>query len=242
MERTFDWAPHHDPRSREFPVRTALPARRLRRRLTRRSSIRWWASHHVLDQGAEGACVGFGWTQEAMAMPVRIHPDDPHEFARSVYSEAQFIDEWPGEAYEGTSVLAGAKIMQRHGYIDGYRWAFSIDDVIDALLYLGPVVIGIPWYESMYETRPSGLVEVGGRLVGGHCIVLVGYQSSTWLPGESIRERHEVFRWRNSWGKSYGKRGDGFVRRADLERLLADQGEACVPMGRSRLQRQPVAS
>lgn len=176
-----------------------------------------------------------------MSMPVRIRPDDPQEFARNVYREAQLIDEWPGEDYDGTSVLAGAKVMQRHGYLDSYRWAFSIDDVIDALLHLGPVVIGIPWYDSMYDTRPSGLVETGGTMVGGHCIVLTGYQPGTIIMGEGIRRRFDVVRWRNSWGRSYGVRGDGLIQVADLERLLSQRGEACVPMGRSRLMRSPVS-
>jgi hypothetical protein len=63
-----------------------------------------------LDQGKEGACVGFAWSHELAAYPVRVEVDD--EFARSkIYAEAQKIDEWPGEAYHGTSVLAGAKVV-----------------------------------------------------------------------------------------------------------------------------------
>lgn len=241
MDRTFDWAPHHDPRSREYPVRTAIPAKPRRRLLASTKSMRWWTSYRtVLDQGSEGACVGFGWTAEAMSMPVAIRPDDPQGFALSVYREAQLIDEWPGEDYDGTSVLAGAKVMKRHGYITGYRWAFSIEDVIDALLYLGPVVIGIPWLDGMYDTRPSGLVDVSGRIVGGHCVVLTAYQPSAWIPGEGVFNRFEVFRWRNSWGRSYGKRGDGLIKADDLANLLGQQGEACVPMGRTRFQREPV--
>lgn len=240
MERTFDWAPHHDPRSREYPVRTAIPP--LIERKPPWRGVSWSTSRQPLDQGSEGACVGFGWTAEAMAGPVRIRPDRPTDFALAVYREAQLVDEWPGENYDGTSVLAGAKVMQKHGYIEAYRWAFSIRDVVDALLYLGPVVIGIPWFESMYETRPSGLVEVGGRMVGGHCITLTGYYRSKWLRGEGFLNRMELVRWRNSWGSSYGRNGNGWIRVGDLEGLLEQQGEACVPMGRSQFIRQPVAS
>jgi hypothetical protein len=134
-----------------------------------------------------------------------------------------------GNSYEGTSVLAGAKIAQQRGYIERYWWAFGIDQVIDTLVGFGPVVIGIPWYDSMYTTRPDGLVEVGGRMVGGHAITLTGFERRGF---GSPRRAREVVRWRNSWGLGYGLRGDGFIAVEDLERLLADRGEACVPDGR----------
>lgn len=236
-DRTFDWQSHHDPRSLRYPVRTALGDA-----VERRSKF-WRASPIRLDQGSEGACVGFGWTAEALAKPGVVQIGDGHWadaewFALEMYRAAQRVDEWPGEAYEGTSVLAGAKIMQRSGLIGSYRWAFSIDDVIDALCAPardggGPVVIGIPWRESMYETRPGGLVEVDGTVVGGHCILLTGYHTRLRIWKEGWRKRFEVVRWRNSWGMSYGVRGDGYIRPEDLEALLADAGEACVPQQRA---------
>lgn len=185
--------------------------------------------------------MGFGWTAELQAQPSvaggtsgQIGPYPAQYFATYVYHEAQQVDDWPGNDYEGTSVLAGAKVIRTEGYIDSYRWAFTIDDVIDALIEIGPVVLGIPWFESMYETRPSGMVEVDGRLVGGHCITLTGYHPNIRLWREGWRERFEVCRWRNSWGQTYGRNGDGYIRVEDLERLLWGRygGEACIPIGR----------
>jgi hypothetical protein len=226
-ERTFDWVPRHDPRSRNFPVRAALPVQAERRKKL------WLASRTRLDQGYEGACSGFAWGAELLASPRPAQlGSDPNQFARYIYREAQKIDEWEGENYEGTSVLAGAKVVKRLGHIESYRWAFGIDDVIDALVTLGPVVIGIPWYEEMYETRPSGLVKMGGRIVGGHAITLTGYHPGIRLFKESWTTRFEVVKWRNSWGKEYGRNGDGYIRVSDLASLLADYGEACVPVNR----------
>lgn len=245
MDRTFDWQSRHDPRSRDFPIRATIG------RVTRRS--RWWASpRQMIDQGEEGACVGFGWTNEALASPGRVKIGDgtteaAETFARQLYRAAQRIDEWEGEAYEGTSVLAGAKLLDTAGIIKGYRWAFSIDDVIDALCAPatdggGPVVVGIPWTDTMYQTRPGGLVEVDGRLVGGHCIVLTGYHTGIRIPEEGWTTRIEVIRWRNSWGPSYGKRGDGFIRPEHLERLLKEDGEACIPQHRATMHIDGVLS
>jgi Papain family cysteine protease len=226
MSHTFDWAPNHDPRSRDYPLRAALSkAVRVRPRM--------WRQGTVLDQGSEGACVGFGWTAELLAkpsQPVRQPTAAVGENkALEIYRAAKAIDEWEGEDYSGTSVLAGAKIVKAAGYIGEYRWCFGIADVRDAVLMSGPVVIGIPWYDEMYETRASGLVNVGGTKVGGHCITITGYHPSANLDGK-IRE---VFRWRNSWGKTYGIKGSGFIQSHHLAALLEDGGEACVPMSRS---------
>lgn len=192
----------------------------------------WWrASFTRIDQGREGACVGFAWTNELLAKPVVASVTRPlSEFASAYYKEAQKIDDWPGEAYEGTSVLAGAKIAQKLGYISEYKWAFGIEDVLNALAFTGPVVIGIPWHEGMYQTTPDGLVVVSGKVVGGHAITLTGYGRRKFKSGE-----FDVVRWRNSWGRTYGKRGDGYIKVTDLEKLLKQDGEACIPAGRKAI-------
>lgn len=232
--RTLDWVSKHDPRSRDYPIRELIGEN------VKRRYKAWGSPRERLDQGSEGACVGFGWTHELLASPARaVLGYDAHEFARNVYRGAQRIDQWPGEDYDGTSVLAGAQTVQRAGFIGGYRWSFGIDDTLDTLCAPaseggGPVVIGIPWYDSMYQTRPGGLVEVGGSLVGGHCLVLTGYHPGIRIREEGWLKRFEVVRWRNSWGRHYGRRGDGYIRVEDLAALLDQQGEACVPVGRVR--------
>jgi hypothetical protein len=224
----LDWRPFHDPRSKAFPVRDALwPFGDPRERM-------WSPGPAVLDQGREGACVGFAWAAELAASPFRT-PGIDDAFAHDLYQEAQVRDEWPGEDYEGTSVLAGAKAAQARGYIGGYRWAFSIDELRDAVINLGPAVIGIPWRDGMYDTRPSGLLDVTGRIVGGHAILVRGYHPRMRIRGEGWFRRHDVFVLRNSWGEGYGKHGDAYVRTEDLAALLANEGEACIPLSRSRL-------
>lgn len=225
QDRVLDWQSHHDPRSLEFPVR-ALMAETVAKKKT------MWKTGIVLDQGTEGACVGFGWTGELLAAPAspKIQPrvKVADSFARSVYHEAQKIDEWDGESYKGTSVLAGAKIIQQKGFITNYRWAFGIDDIRDSVITQGPVVLGVPWYKDMYYTDERGLVSITGDSVGGHCITITGYDPAMKFGSEVF----EVFRWRNSWGKKYGINGDGYIKLNDLSTLIAQGGEACVPVGR----------
>lgn len=229
-DRTFDWVPQHDPRSLDYPIRDVI-------RSAVEDKPKRWRTGAVLDQGREGSCVGHGWTGELLASPRPYKTDSEtgHRYAVDVYKNAQLIDEWPGEDYSGTSVLAGAKVLRERGHINEYRWAFGVDDVRDAVIAAGPVVLGIPWYDSMYQTKESGLVETGGTLVGGHCILITGYHPGMRIRGEDWNARYRVFRWRNSWGPGYGLSGDGLILYEDLRDLLADRGEACIPTSRNKV-------
>lgn len=224
-ERKLDWKSRHDERSREYDILATLKAGVPVQR-------KMWDEGVVLDQGNEGACVGFGWMGEYLATPVAPPVQPPahiaETYAADIYATAKTIDEFPGESYEGTSVLAGAKVMKSRGFIKSYRWAFNIESIRDAIIQEGPVVIGIPWKDGMYSTGPDGVVKVAGKLVGGHCLVLTGYD-----PAMKIGTRkYEVYRWRNSWGTDYGVNGSGYIKATDLAKLLKGVGEACVPIGR----------
>lgn len=227
ISRTFDWLSRHDPRSRAFGIAEVHAAVEPR--------AKYWVPGHVLDQGAEGNCVGYGCALDCSSSPVRI-PEVDDYFADELFREARQIDRdadryWP----DGASVLAGAKALRARGFIEEFRWAFGVEQLRDALIAEGPAILGVSWYEAMYETEPSGLVDIDGPLVGGHCITVHGYSPRARING--LRGTHEVFRWQNSWGPGYGVGGRGIVRIEDMDRLLADSGEACIPMWR----RNPAA-
>jgi hypothetical protein len=212
----LDRIPHFDARSLDFPVRTLLP-----RRVERRQRLWALPAGYPLDQGDDGACVGFGYTGELAADPVVV-PDTGQAFAQQLYELARAEDRKMGNTWaEGASMLAGAKALKNTGKITSYRWAFGIDDVIDTLCTIGPVVLGINWYTSMFQTRTDGLVTITGGLAGGHCILANGY----WPAHPKFGE---VIVWTNSWGRSYGLSGVGFIKVADLARLLKEQGEAAI--------------
>lgn len=228
VERKLDWKSYHDPRSKEYSIRNYLKGKSVEKQKV------MWDEGTVLDQGSEGACVGFGWMGELLAQPFAPDEQPEAEFANSIaidyYRRAKLIDQWPGEDYEGTSVLAGAKIIMQEGFIDSYRWCFGVDDVRDAIITTGPVVIGVPWRSGMYSTKSTGMVSITGNLVGGHCLVITGYDPEMKIGNKT----YEVFRWRNSWGTNYGINGSGYIRSSDLAILLSSNGEACVPIGRKK--------
>lgn len=211
-----------DERSRKFPVRKAVGAKPLRSYT--------WSCDKWLDQGPDGACVGFSWTHELIARPAVVVGVAAAFAKEKVYWEAQKIDPWPGGSYpgaspvyEGTSVLAGAKVLQKLGFITEYRWAFSVQELALAVGYCGPVVLGIPWYEGMFNLYGCGHLHIGGSMAGGHAILCNG-----------VNVKDKTFRLHNSWGKGWGNSGEALVSWDEMDRLLHEGGEACVPMGRRR--------
>ncbi|MBT2451265.1 hypothetical protein J7F03_30190, partial [Streptomyces sp. ISL-43] len=118
IDPRLDRIPQPDERNNNYPIRELV---------TEQASLRsaGWACSSWLDQGNEGACVGFAWSHELIATPVKVKKVDA-SFARTIYHEAQGLDDWPGEAYSGTSVLAGAKAVAARGYMEEYRWAFGV--------------------------------------------------------------------------------------------------------------------
>lgn len=214
-DRRLDRIPQFDPASRRFGIAAVLPDRPPRSYT--------WRGYTVLDQGSEGACVGFGWSHELIARPMVVaHVDDT--FATLVYHEARTLDEWPGEDYSGTSVLAGAKAVQARGHMKAYRWGFSLNDLIAALGYAGPVVLGLNWYTGMMNTDVEGAIKPTGQVEGGHCICAMGI---------SVAKRR--IRLVNSWGASWGEGGHCWVSYDDMERLIHEQGEQCIPVDRLRV-------
>lgn len=212
-----------DERSKNFPVRELLPPKAP-------LISRTWSAGTILDQLAEGSCVGNAFAKDAASYPVPVG-GITETTAVALYRLAQKLDQFPDDVpYEGTSTLGGVKAYQQMGFATSYRWGFNVDDVLATLSNLGPVIIGINWYESMYDTLPNGLVEVSGNLAGGHCICLTGHWLGKMFRGEA-KPRH-VVEWTNSWGPSYGLNGRGYIAPEDLDVLLRQQGECCVPMGR----------
>jgi hypothetical protein len=224
-DRRLDAVPQFDPRSRGYPIAEKLTDRQ------RALRSFGWDCDVWLNQGKEGAAVGFAWAHELAADPGEVK-GVTKKLARDIYKHARRVDDWPGDRYSGTSVLAGAKVVRFRGYMREYRWGFGVIDALRAIAYFGPVVVGIPWYDSMLVPRPSGLLEVNRDDEGNrHAVLVTGVALRARLKGEP--GPLSVVHLRNSWGKRWGVDGDCWIRIDDFEALLRDDGECCVPIGRS---------
>jgi len=78
----------------------------------------------VLDQGNEGACVGYGLATVANFLLGKLRPDDFAGWVspRMLYVMAKRYDEWPGEHYSGSSARGGMKGWHKHGVCTAEVW------------------------------------------------------------------------------------------------------------------------
>lgn len=200
----------------------------------------WWKSH---DQGSRSSCVGHGLSAErsitnhrqrllATGQDLTYRYDSPW-----LYDEALKVDEWPGEADEGTSLRAGYDVLVMQGHrrvqrgvsgpityehgVTTYRWAQNVDEIRAAIFANRAVAIGVSWYYSMFlpfQKEPGGehwvSIAPSSKVAGEHCVCLYRFS-----------DRRESFRIMNSWGADWPP---SWLSYADMERLLSEQGEAAV--------------
>lgn len=171
--------------------------------------VKRWKLGPVLDQGAEGACVGFACKHLLTAEPFRQNEGPT---AREIYLQARLIDEFDdSEVEEGTSVRAGLNVLKSKGLIKTYQWAPNVTALLGHLSNLGPAVAGTDWYG--YDTDPDGRMRFAGSRVGGHAFLLTGYDRS-----------ENVLFFVNSWGVGFGHAGEGYIAMADFEKQLQRGG------------------
>jgi hypothetical protein len=229
-DRRLDRLVQFDERSRDYSVIAMLP-RAVRRAEPVTRMWRLGPNEPVLDQGSEGACVGFGVTNELRFNPVPCRGLDDVFARQRIYWVAQRdYDAWPGGAYpgaqpsyEGTSVLAGLKAAQAACYVTEYRWAFGEPDLAMAVSYIGPCVLGLKWWTGMFNPDARGYLRPTGEVEGGHCVLAIG-----------INMRSDYYTIYNSWGPDWGRKGKAKISRTDMAALLADDGEAAIITGRTR--------
>lgn len=199
----MNWKPRHDERNREHAVAPIL----VNAEAPEDGS---WRTGPVMCQPADGPCVGY-----AIAAAIPAQPAD----ADRIYAIAKTLDTRPGEAYGGTSVLAGAKAAKALDLIESYHWCFTPGEVVDTLRTLGPVVLGLQWTTGM--KRPHlGLMSATGPSVGGHATLAIAYTEDL-IDGPAVLIQ-------NSWGNTWGENGRAWLPVRDLARLMTADGEACL--------------
>jgi len=221
LDPRLDRRVEFDERSRAFAVKPPSPTRTLRSYT--------WTVGVWLDQGQQGACAGYSRAHHIAARPAPRPMTDAD--AKALYRRARQIDDWPGESYEGTSVLAAAKAAQERGLINGYSWSFGIEQLAAGIGYDGCAVIGIDWLEKMENADDRGYIHATGQTMGGHAILC-----------NAVDVRARTFTLWNSWGPSWAVGGAARISWSDLEMLLHRQGEACFAKKPALRRRRPTAA
>ena len=202
---------HFDERSKAFPVSLPKAAKIVTRT--------WERTLAAFDQGDLGSCTGNGAVGVVCTAPYKQKGARYTEaLARKVYSKATrddvIVGVWPPQD-TGSTVLGAMKALKDLGYATGYHWCFGLDDVLKTLSTLGPVEVGVNWYEGFDKPDASGLAKVSGEMRGGHAFELIGVDAEKKLVWAV-----------NSWGSDWGLRGRFAFSWKDLDRLLHEDGEA----------------
>lgn len=227
----------HDPRSLAY-AHGVLPKSAIK-------SVEWARRIPILDQGNLGSCTGNAATgvlgtdsagrtasttvtisAAGAAASHGLFTTGEHtldeDFAVALYSLATILDGVSGKyppTDTGSTGLGVAKALKALGLASGYTHAFSLD-ALNSALQAGPVMIGIEWLQSMFDTKSDGriIVDQSSSVAGGHELELSKFDAATgeyWVP--------------NSWNTSWGDAGWAYLTTADLTWLLSQQGDVTVP-------------
>ncbi len=180
----------------------------------------------IMDQGREGACTGFALAGTINLLRSRRSrqqnlplPEDTIS-PRMLYEMAKLHDEWPGEAYNGSSIRGALKGFFHNGacssklapYRSGDRnWHLTVDcakdarntalgayyrlrpQIIDyhaALNEVGAVYVSANVHRGWMNPR-RGIIRKSRIHEGGHAFMIVGYDDAGFLV-------------QNSWGERWG--------------------------------------
>jgi hypothetical protein len=203
----------HDEKSRLYQAPQAHTQR----------SVLWPHDAPVLDQGNLGSCTGNALAQAINTdyfAKCRNRYLTEHD-AVDLYSAATRVDDAPGvypPTDTGSSGLAVCKAGVKAGYLSGYRHTFSFSAFTGAL-QLSPVIVGVNWYDDMMTPDKRGFVHPTGALAGGHEFLALG-----------VNYELSILTFLNSWSDKWGIGGRFYMSFGDFASLLADRGDATVPL------------
>lgn len=200
--RTLDVSLREDPRNGSFLMGAVLSP-------VQPAVSKLWKipASNRLDQGREGACVGYAGAHLFGTEP--IIQKVTNKIARAFYKGAQKNDEWAGENYEGSSINGLMRFLKQRGDIGEYRWISSLVELQKTIANHGPVVVGSAWKEGCFSPNRAGFIRFTGSSKGGHATEWVG-----------VNMEDEYFTIQQSWGLSHGIQGQVKMSFAETEKLL----------------------
>lgn len=211
--------PHHDPKSDNYPldVSNFKRARLAVARALGLSRPRSWRQYLYFNQGIDPACTAYG--SATFLAAATVHPLAAFWKGLDImkwYHDNQAEDRAHGRRYsEGASVTAAMEVGKRRGYWSKYEWAQSFGDMVTWIHGTAPMIVGTNWYDSQWDRDAEGICRITktARLAGGHLYTL----------GADDPKRALVT-YRSTWGD-----GDYRIPYEDMERLIAEDGEAVFP-------------
>ena len=193
---------------------------------------------HIRDQGSEGACTGFGLAASIDLLLAKNKRKNKVS-TRMLYEMARRYDEWPGEAYEGSSCRGAIKGWYNMGVCDEslypfissdkseltvdaakdarrntigayYRLGERLSDYHAALVEVGVIYCSANVHNGWDKPDPdSHEISYPNTVEGGHAFAIVGYNT-------------KGFWVQNSWGDSWGNKGIALWRYEDWLENLSD--------------------
>jgi C1A family cysteine protease len=199
----------------------------------------------VSDQGMEGTCVGFATVDGVKEYQERKEwRRDVQLSVRYVYANAKKIDGFPD--VEGTTIRAAMKILKKKGVPPEKCWPYrpyqkdkpwknanrlaskykitryvrleSLQEMKESLAVNGPFAAGVLVFDCWDRVKKSGRIPMPGKgdmCVGGHAICVVGYD-----------DKKKLFKFKNSCGAEWGKKGYGYLSYAYMEEYMLDAWSA----------------
>lgn len=190
----------------------------------------------IRDTGPEITSVGFA-VAYAVQAELKVKKGAEIQLSpRSIMSAAKVHDDFPGENYEGSSIVGALRGMKIEGAFDEQAWPYSSKtkpssassaqyrisgfeelgisglQAVAAALRDGKVVVAtIAVTPDFDNAQRDGKVIIKADLaeLGMKAIAIVGYDSQT-----------AEFRFANDWGVNWGESGFGYLRDTDLLRGL----------------------
>jgi hypothetical protein len=232
-QRTLDWRPRFDTRSLAYRVAVKAPGI-----VERPARSRLWTRHAWLDQGREGACTGFGLAHCVSSSP--RSQEMTNEMGHEFYIRARIDDEYPGENYEGSSVLGAMKAGQHYGYVREFWWATTLHEILVGISNYGSMEAGLNWHRNQFYPDADGFITPDGPIEGGHALEIRGQRlvwnrkgsaldrtGPEWFSFVDLSESYATLS--QSWGRDHGINGDVRMRLVHLDQLLHEQGEFALP-------------
>jgi hypothetical protein len=122
--------------------------------------------------------------------------------------------QWPPHD-SGVYVMDAQQYALDRGWISEYRWAYSLDEMLQALMH-GPCQVALDWLSSF------DVIADGNELrLHKNKLDTTGWHS---ICADAVNVRKQRIWFANSWGKGYCKDGWAFMT-FDTVRWMFDQGK-----------------